>query len=156
MEPFVSALRQDFPDLHFVPGAKASWSPSQRAITYRDETSQSGRSLWTLLHELGHALLDHTSYESDTNLVQKEAAAWAKAQEVAKKYKVTISDAHIQDCLDTYRDWLHKRSSCPVCDSHGLQTTQSLYSCPNCQNTWKVSSARFCRPYRLKNAQMAK
>jgi hypothetical protein len=152
METFVNTLRKDFPALQFVAGSKASWSPLARLITYK-AMANSDSALWTLLHELGHALLEHTSYESDASLLQKEAAAWKKAQQIAKKYNIAISEDHIQDCLDTYRDWLHKRSNCPVCSHHGIQPSQSRYSCPNCQNTWKVSSARFCRPYRLKNIQ---
>jgi hypothetical protein len=27
--------------------------------------------------------------------------------------------------------------------------------CLNCKNTWKVTSARFCRPYRLTKARTA-
>lgn len=156
MEPFVNTLRRDFRDFDFVIGRQASWSPTNQRITYASDASTPDRAIWTLLHELGHALLGHTSYESDAALVQKEAAAWAKAKTVAARYEQHISEAHIQDCLDTYRDWLHKRSNCPACSNHGLQLTQRLYSCPNCQNTWQVTTARFCRPYRLKNAQTAK
>jgi len=150
METFVKRLRQDFPTLLFVSGDVASWSANTGQVTYTDSTAPSA--LWTLLHELGHALLGHTSYESDSNLLLKEAAAWEEALALAKKYKQTIDTDHIQNCLDTYRDWVFKRSTCPDCGQHGVQPSQSLYSCLNCQNTWKVSSARFCRPYRLKSA----
>jgi len=153
MEALIQKLKVDFPELTFTSGPRASWSPANSTIYYPSE--EAGHGSWTLLHEVGHALLGHASYSSDVNLLQKESAAWQAALELAPKYGLLIANDHIQDCLDTYRDWLHKRSSCPVCGHHGLQATQSLYSCPNCQNTWKVSSARFCRPYRLKSAEKA-
>jgi hypothetical protein len=119
-------------------------------VSYNPDEGSTG--FWSILHELGHALLDHQSYENDVNLLQKEAEAWEKAVIVAKSYGMTIDQEHIQNCLDTYRDWLHKRSTCPTCSSHGLQQNKALYRCLNCQGAWKVSSARFCRPYRLKKA----
>jgi hypothetical protein len=60
---------------------------------------------------------------------------------------VIIDEEHIQNCLDTYRDWLHKRSTCPRCDSHGLQTSEQ-YKCYNCRAVWRVGNERFCRAYR--------
>ncbi len=152
MDLLIQKLRQDFPDITLVPGSQASWAPESQIVTYSLDTEDGP---WTLLHEFGHALLGHTTYHSDVNLVQKEAAAWEKALRLGERYAISIADAHIQECLDTYRDWLHKRSKCPRCDNHGLQTSQSLYSCTNCQTTWKVSSARFCRPYRLKTSLAA-
>lgn len=153
METLVRALRLKYPEFTFVSGNQASWSPRKQEITYLLEDDE--LSEWSVLHELGHALLGHTSYESDLNLLQKEVAAWDKAIDIAQHFGVSINNDHVQDCLDTYRDWLHKRSTCPVCSSHGLQPTQGLYRCLNCQNTWKVSPDRFCRPYRLTNKQKA-
>jgi hypothetical protein len=147
MELFVNSLRKQYPAISFVTGDKAQWSPDLQQVTYTLDNSRLAR--WTLLHELGHALLGHTSYESDLHLLQKETTAWEKAIELAKEYTISIDNNHVQDCLDTYRDWLHRRSTCPTCGDHGLQPTQNLYQCLNCRNIWKVSSARFCRPYRL-------
>lgn len=150
MEKIIEALKRDFGYLTFTRASAASWSPEKNEISYADEESSAG--LWSLLHEVGHAVLDHNSYESDLDLLQKEVAAWEKAQAISKAYGITISVDHIQACLDTYRDWVHKRSACPTCSIHGLQQSKALYCCPNCQDTWTVSSARFCRPYRLKKA----
>jgi hypothetical protein len=154
MEQLVNLLRRDHPGLQFVLGSKASWAPATMQVTYTSENTDTA--IWTMLHELGHALLGHTTYASDLHLLRIETAAWEKAVILAEQYKVSpIHNDHIQDCLDTYRDWLHKRSACPTCGDHGIQPTEHLYHCLNCQNTWKVSSARFCRPYRLKTAQTA-
>jgi hypothetical protein len=149
MERLVEILRSDYPQITFIAGQKASWLPAKKQITYTNgETGN--QALWTMLHELGHGLLEHTTYTSDAQLLKLETAAWQRATELVERYKVSpIDEDHVQECLDTYRDWLHKRSTCPHCGNHGIQASQSLYICINCQNTWKVSSARFCRPYRL-------
>jgi hypothetical protein len=153
MEKLVDALRRDYPHITFREADVASWSHERREVSYCPDEHDTG--VWSVLHELGHALLGHRSYESDINLLQKEAEAWQKAVSVAEHYQLVIASDHIQNCLDTYRDWLHKRSTCPTCGSHGLQQSKTLYCCLNCRDTWKVSSARFCRPYRLKKAQAA-
>lgn len=148
MEPFVAKLRQDYPAFRFVRGRQAVWSARTRQISYGSD--ESTPSLWSLLHELGHALLNHDNYESDADLLSKEVAAWEKAKQLAQRYGLVIEEDHIQRCLDTYRDWLYKRSSCPECGSHGIQRSEQLYSCLNCQANWRISSQRFCRPYRLR------
>lgn len=155
MEKFIDKLRRDFPSLSFQEGPAASWSPSKRQITYSNSGDSHEANAWSVLHELGHALLGHEDYESDVSLLQKETEAWMRATALATSYDLAISHEHIENCLDTYRDWLHKRSTCPDCDSHGLQQNKALYRCLNCQAIWKVTSARFCRPYRLKKALVA-
>ena len=147
MEPFVDRLRQDYPKLAFMAAPRASWSAHTNQVAYTNE--ELPLAIWALLHELGHALLGHNSYESDASLLRKEVAAWSKAKQLAQKYELHIDDEHIEQCLDTYREWLYKRSTCPTCGQHGVQT-EHLYNCLNCQDSWRVSRERFCRPYRLK------
>jgi hypothetical protein len=151
MKKLIRSLKGKYPDIAFVQGDTAQWSSTKRQIIYVADTRP--ESVWALLHELGHALLGHDSYASDVELLQKEAAAWANACSIALGYKLQIDLEHIEACLDTYRDWLHKRSTCPDCSAQGLQQSKELYSCFNCQATWKVTEHRFCRPYRLKIAQ---
>ncbi|HSD56029.1 MAG TPA: ImmA/IrrE family metallo-endopeptidase [Candidatus Saccharimonadales bacterium] len=153
MEKLVAKLQKQYPSLEFAVGSLASWSPQKKQVTY--EESDDPRSSWSLLHELGHALAGHEDYQSDVSLLQKETEAWERAILLAKEYGILIDDDHVQACLDTYRDWLHKRSTCPDCSSHGLQQSKTLYHCVNCQSTWMVTSARFCRPYRLRKALAA-
>lgn len=153
MHKLLDALRQAYPDFSFVEGDQASWSWAAKQITYGP--LQEDVAMWSLLHELGHAKLDHRTYKSDIDLLKKEVAAWEVAQKIGKDYSINIKDDYLQNCLDTYRDWLHKRSTCPRCENHGLQITQSRYNCLNCGATWKVSLERFCRPYRLTVATRA-
>jgi hypothetical protein len=147
MEAFVDKLRRDYPALAFVPGKTAHWSARHQEVIYASSDSPSA--VWTLLHELGHALLGHSTYDSDASLMQKEVEAWEKARQLGQKYNLIMGDDHIQQCLDTYREWLYKRSACPKCNSHGVQHSNGRYACLNCRTEWQVTSARFCRPYRL-------
>jgi hypothetical protein len=141
-------LRMDYPNITFVAGSAFFWSPKDTSVTYNDKTQQPEVACWSLLHEVSHGILRHTSYQSDFELMELEVSAWHKATALAKKYNITIDPEHIQDCLDTYRDWLHRRSSCPTCTTVSLQKDPKTYICFNCDTTWGVSSSRFCRPYR--------
>ena len=154
MKELVKSLKGKYPHITFAQGDTAQWSSTKQQVTYiADGRTENA---WALLHELGHALLGHESYASDAELLQKEAAAWAKACSVALDYKIRIAPDHIEACLDTYRDWLHKRSTCPDCSAQGLQQSKAMYSCFNCPATWKVTEHRFCRPYRLKTTEKNK
>lgn len=153
MHQLIERLSKDYPKVKFISGESFSWSPSSSSVIYKDRVENPELGSWSLFHELAHALLGHTNYVSDVELLLLEANAWHKAKELAKKYSITIDDNHVQDCLDTYRDWLHKRSSCPVCASHSLQASSNLYECFNCGASWQVSPARFCRPYRRLKTQ---
>ena len=140
----------DFPEVSFEAGEQFLWSPKEHTVFYVADTSNKAEH-WALLHELSHGLLGHTTYKTDFELLQLEVAAWHKAEALAASYGLKIDENHIQDCLDTYRDWLHARSECPSCTEHGLQKNSTTYTCLNCRTEWRVSSARFCRPYRMKS-----
>ena len=108
-------LKKDFPDLKFVPGETFFWSPKDNKITYTTHQQIADHGVWALLHEVAHAILGHKAYQNDFELLKLESATWQKAKNLGKKYGVSIDNNHIQDCLDTYRDWLHNRSRCNNC-----------------------------------------
>lgn len=143
----VAKIAKDYPQFKFKPGSQEHWSPRTKTITYDPEAISFS---YGLLHELAHALLGHNSYKSDFELLKLESLAWQTAAEIGQKYGVKIDDEHIQNCLDTYRDWLHRRSKCPACGMHVLQTNPRAYKCFNCGETWQVSAGRFARSYRRK------
>jgi hypothetical protein len=150
MQALLEGLTKDFPDLSFKIGSDFYWSPSEQVVYYTDKHKPSDA--WTLLHEASHGLLQHKTFRSDFELLQLELEAWEKAKQLARKYRIKINYMHIEDCLDTYRDWLHKRSLCPTCNMKSLQTSCSTYNCLNCNSQWSVSSNRLCRPYRARIA----
>lgn len=146
MEQLLKSLRAHYPTLTFQPGENFCWSPKDQVVYYTPDTSHADT--WTLLHEASHGILQHTTFKSDFELLRLEIAAWELARKLAAKHNIIIDDDHIEDCLDTYRDWLHKRSLCPVCAVKSLQINERTYGCVNCSTTWRVSNNRLCRPYR--------
>lgn len=131
-------LRADFPELTFIPGEDFHWSPRDNKITYTTHHSIAEHGVWALLHELAHATLGHVQYNNDFDLLKLESLTWQQARILGKKYHIKISSNHIQDCLDTYRDWLHDRACCPRCDVVSFQRSDNLYQCFNCKAIWKV------------------
>ncbi len=141
MSSLIHKLKTTYPDISFTEGEQFLWSPSERTVYYR--TGQAN-STHLLLHELSHALLGHREYRRDVELVAMETVAWDEAKKYADTYKVRLNEAIIQDHLDTYREWLHARSTCPQCSANGYQTEASHYQCPACSHEWKVNEARIC------------
>jgi hypothetical protein len=140
-------LQADYPQFKFQPGIEDHWSAKTGIITYNPDRPMIQRR-FSVLHELSHAILGHTSYNSDFELLKLESEAWQLAAKIGHKYHVEIDDQHIQGCLDTYRDWLYWRSACPKCGTHVMQKDAASYHCYNCRTTWRVSSGRFVRSYR--------
>jgi hypothetical protein len=134
-------LEKDYPQLVFAPGERFAWSPDAQTVFY-DKSDLTNTSL--LLHELAHGLLGHHDYSKDIELITMETEAWDKALELATRYSVDITDETVQDTLDTYREWLHARSTCPECEATGYQSGKSEYTCVACAHAWRVNEARIC------------
>lgn len=153
MDAAADHIRVLLTDTAVVAGEGLCWSPKTKTITYR-QGDEGEDNLWGLLHEAGHAKLQHINFKSDMELLQLEVAAWSVASEIASQLGLIIDPEHVQDCLDTYRDWLHQRSTCPRCGIVSFQETTNRYKCFNCRKTWLVSASRLCRPYRLSSYDM--
>jgi len=145
----LSQLKSNYPQFSFKLGDNFLWSPSDNTIYY--DKSIGFRPV-LLLHELAHALLVHNSYDRDIQLITMERQAWDYTKELAPAYHITLPDDIIQSNLDSYRDWIHDRSTCPICQATGIQIEKSVYSCPACSYQWRVNEARTCalRRYELK------
>lgn len=141
MSSLIHKLKTAYPDISFIEAEQFSWSPTTRTVFYSRDVPNAPH---LLLHELSHALLDHNTYRRDVELIAMETAAWEKAKEYATTYNVRFNETVIQDHLDTYRDWLHARSTCPECSANGYQTEAFHYECPACLHKWKVNEARLC------------
>lgn len=149
LNKLLPTIRDDFPDIEFGLSSGFSWHAGTKHIAY--QTLDDIRAIWALFHEIGHAELNHTDFSSDMDLLQKEVAAWAEAHKIAKRYKITIDQNYIEDNLDSYRDWLHVRATCPTCYERCMQTDKHTYHCHNCGAEWHVTRSRLCRPYRRRN-----
>ncbi len=151
MQNLLSKLEQQLSAVKFIESGSFYWSPKNHTIYYNAPELNEVKGQWALLHEAGHAVKNHQSYKTDAGLLILEVEAWQTGKEFAKKLGLVIDDTHIQDCLDTYRDWLYARSTCPTCALNSLQINQTTYKCLNCSTRWSVSASRFCRPYRMQD-----
>lgn len=144
--PSIASLRKqletNYPQLTFVESDEFLWSPERETIFYNPSDE---RVAVLLMHELGHALSNHRDYHRDIQLLSMETEAWEKARHVAKEHAVSISEDTVQDHLDTYRDWIHARSTCPECEAAGHQVARERYRCLVCTTEWQVNEARTCR-----------
>ncbi len=86
-----------------------------------------------ILHEVGHALLEHNFYTTDLERLKMERAAWEKARELCSTYGVEYDEDYVETALDSYRDWLHARSRCPRCQVTRFQDDRGEYHCPECE-----------------------
>lgn len=141
MSWLIHKLKTDYPSFTFSESEDFSWSAHQQTVSYNPHLPHAPL---LLLHEVSHALLDHHEYRRDIELISMEVAAWEKAQKLASMYGIQPNEDVTQDHLDTYRDWLHSRSTCPDCKATGYQTASVQYQCPACTHRWKVNEARVC------------
>ena len=142
-------LIAEFPGINFQPGHHFKWSPDTQTLFYNLSLKNAPV---LLLHELSHVLLKHDDFQLDIELVQKEAVAWKYTQtHLAPRYNVEISDDEVEDAMDSYRTWLHKRSLCPECHTSAFQTKTGTYKCLACRCQWRTNDARDrgLRRYRL-------
>ncbi len=126
---FLSQLEKKYSGLRFVEGKKFAFRPP-RTIVF-DSSEKSGDLL--ILHEIGHALSGHRFFGTDVERIKMEVEAWEKARELAELYGVEFDEDLAQEELDTYRDWLHKKSRCPKCGLTRFQTQDGVYHCPSCE-----------------------
>lgn len=144
-DSLLSKLSQDYPKVQFIAGTEFRFSPSEKAVYYLPDGPE------LLLHELSHSLLHHAYYIQDIDLLKMERDAWQKAQKIAPNYGLRIDEPMVQDHLDSYREWLHSRSTCPNCTATGHQTGTKTYHCDACGQDWRVNEARTCGLKRYRN-----
>lgn len=146
--PKLSNIITDFPDINFEKADIFYWSAKDNTVYFESASLRTEKGLWQLLHEVSHAVLGHKNFNSSISLLKMETEAWAKAKQISEKYQLTINHTYVERCLDTYRDWLHKRSTCPGCSSLGIEADDCLFSCFNCGKKWQAGSSQLSRCYR--------
>lgn len=138
-------LKGLLPDVGFEESDDFAWHPENLTISYvlTDLNTKVGQ--LKLLHEVAHANLDHQNYRFDIELLQLESEAWAKTAKLTPDCGVKYDEDYAQGCLDTYRNWLHQRSTCINCGFISLQIEPSVYKCFNCDASWRVPHTPICR-----------
>lgn len=124
----IEKLKNEYPNFLFKVGKKFAFKPP-RTIFYNDADDMFEP---LILHEIAHAILNHTDYKMDVERLKMENEAWEKAKELSVKYNVQIDENLIQEKLDSYRDWLFNKSKCKKCGLTRYQTPDGKYHCPNC------------------------
>ncbi len=147
----INSCKQQLKDIKFIDSGSFYWSPKTKSIHFNGTALETTIGQWALLHETAHASLSHQSYTTDMGLLELEVEAWQTAEELGRQLGIVIDADHIQECLNTYRDWLYARSTCPTCELNSLQVEETVYLCLNCSARWVVSQSRFCRPYRMQS-----
>lgn len=127
---FLERVQKDHPEFLFKRGRRFMFRPPRTIIVGPEEAGDS----LLFLHELGHALCGHRDFRTDAMRLKMEREAWEKARELASLYSVTFDDETVERELDTYREWLDKKSRCPKCNLTRFQTPDGVYHCPRCEN----------------------
>lgn len=131
-------LAHKYPLLTFAPATVAHWSSLDNTVYYNSDEQHAD---WVLLHETAHGLLGHRDYMRDIKLLAVEREAWHYAATVlAPQFDITVDSDFIETQIDTYRDWLHAKSTCPTCQSTGYETSQQHYSCVHCGAAWRTNT----------------
>lgn len=125
LHKLIVQLKMDYPKIRFRLGKKFAFRPP-RTIFFAE-----GQEL-ELLHELGHARLEHDFYTTDIERLRMERAAWEEARRLCDQYTVEYDQEFVEMALDSYRDWLHRRSQCSKCGLTRYQTRDGKYHCPSC------------------------
>lgn len=128
-----------YPEQRFLPSGYFAYDASEDVINY--DPGQLGRTdgKLALLHEISHALLGHFHYRFDFELFAMEMDAWNMTKALARKHKVKINQSYIDECMDSYDQWLTKRGTCPKCNEFNIQNQPNRFCCHRCQTAWKVS-----------------
>ncbi len=148
--PSIQQIADDYPQFNFRSADIFYWSPKNGCVCYIEDQLFDLDGIFQLLHELGHALLGHRYFNSSIHLLKIEAEAWQKATIVAKNYDLVIPQNTIESSLDSYRDWLHRRSVCPECESISVESDTNHYHCFTCGQDWTVPDHQQTRCYRRK------
>ncbi len=115
------------------------WSPNTTSITYDVDRNGSNDGRLALVHEIGHALLEHRIYQFDAELVKMEMDAWEMTRKLAASYGIAVDENYIAECIDSYDHWMTKRATCPDCTNFSLQRARDEYSCFGCGAVWQVN-----------------
>lgn len=134
----IAKTANDHPQFTFIATQDIDkWSHGNNTIYHNPDQTHADV---FLLHELAHALLGHTEYKRDIELLAMERDAWHYTKSIlGPQYGLTIDDEIIQESLDTYRDWIHNKSACPDCNQTGVEVEKHLYQCLSCGNQWRVN-----------------
>ena len=125
----INTLESDYPHLTFKTGPKFAFKAPKTITTGPPHQF----SALLTLHELAHAILKHKNYSLDIQRLKMERDAWSYVQStLCPQYSIPFDEDFAQNQLDTYRDWLHKKSLCKTHHVTRYQDPTGTYHCPLC------------------------
>jgi hypothetical protein len=131
-QSIITAIVADFPDFKWKFSGRFEWNFAKNTI-YLGEPQPNYALL--ALHELSHALLSHKDYKQHISRLKMEREAWNYAKtQLCPRYKIPFNEDFAEIQLDSYRNWLHQKSKCPVCKQTRYQDKNGRYHCPFCEN----------------------
>ena len=141
-EQFLQDVRVEYPELKFRAGKKFMYRPPRTIMYEKQDGSEQKWCVLQLLHELGHALSGHQDFKFDVERVRMEREAWEKARELDVNYRQKYGaewlecydEEYVEAAMDSYRDWLHRRSKCSKCGETRYQGSDGRYHCVFCEN----------------------
>lgn len=122
----------------FLPAGFFSYDAADDVINYDPVRLKTLNGQVSLLHEISHCKLGHFHYQSDLELLMMEVAAWHYTRTLAREHGIEIDEEYIQDCVDSYDNWVEKRGTCPSCQNFCIEQ-DSKYTCFVCNTRWQVS-----------------
>ena len=138
----IDYLQKTYPSVHFAYAKRFKYHYKNRVFLENPEKSTTPPTFFALstLHELGHALCKHKDYTTGVSRLKIEREAWERAKTAYLKLPSNLKSAfpwdenYVESSLDTYRIWLHQKSTCKNCGLTCYQTPDGVYHCPRCEN----------------------
>ena len=135
---FLSDLQLFYPEYRFKPGLRFLFRPPN-TIFYEPLDGPFQPFALQLLHELGHAISGHRNFQLSIDRLKIETEAWQAAEkilqihpELVAKYHLSFDQEFAEVHLDTYRRWLHQKTTCKKCGLTMFQDKNQTWYCPHC------------------------
>lgn len=139
----------------FLPAGFFSYDAADEVINYDPDRLHKPIGKISLLHEISHCELGHFHYRFDIELLMMEVAAWHYTKKLAKIHGLKLDNVYIQDCIESYDNWVNQRGTCPVCNNFCIEQQENIFDCFVCNTRWQVSNEpqkRVVRKIILKNS----
>lgn len=128
-----------YPQQQFLPAGYFAYDASENIVNYDPERIKDNMGKLALLHEVAHSLLGHFHYLFDFELYSMEMDAWNMTRDLAQQHHVQTNEAYIQQCMDSYDNWITERGTCPGCYEFNIQSIPGEFRCYRCKTRWEVN-----------------
>jgi hypothetical protein len=128
-----------YPQQRFLPAGYFAYDASEDVINYDPGRIHDDSGKLALLHEIAHSLLGHFHYRFDFELYAMEMDAWNLTRNLALQHNIKIDENYLEQCMNSYDEWLTERGTCPNCEEFNVQSVPNRFQCFRCRTRWEVS-----------------